>query len=895
MTGRTILLCQINPGLQIVGTPPTIYPGIAYSYNLQAKGGVAGTYKFRIFQGSLPAGITFTDNGNGTATIAGTTLKASFTASISTTTLTVTAVGSGTLAVGQNVNGAGIPSGTVITALGTGTGGNGTYTINNSLTVASEAMTTDEFGSYPITVMLSNSGQTAVLANYTLNVPALYLHLLQTAPIYRNVALTANQLYLYADGGTSAGFVYSATNLPAAAIGTSSSITGTTLTVGGTVTGNFAVGSYITGGTTAANTRITALGTGTGGAGTYTVSVSQTVTTASLTGSLALNVNTGAITGTPITQTSYAVSGSVTDSGANTATTSHPVLINGKLTYVPLSYNLANAVVNAVYPSKQIFVNGYTGSLTWVPWSQSGTFGMSAGGVLSGTPTVAGAYFINSTATDSGTGDTLDILIPIFIEPRLFTTNTNLGSSVVAVPISYVIPVSNAYRNITLSSLSKPSWMTLTPVNPVLKDQTHIATDAYILVTGTPPPSLYTQATQNIAIGGNVSSGSGNTSAFSSSITVTNFAAGQPLRNGTAVGVTGPLNWNFAGDAAPDVANNGVTATYTFNHDVIRARVATAAALPVNTYANGTSGIGATITINATGTLTVDGWLTALGDIILVRNEATQANNGAYIVTTAGAVGVAAVLTRLTVMDEPTEFSGALVTTMPSGAANKNKIYQCSAPNPVTVGTTAITFAGGLQVDNNFNLVVTGAITSNTSLNFNSNSLYQDSVQGLSLLPIGGSTGDVTLWNSLGAAVFYVVAGTSNTQTIGTSTASALTATNAVTGASYKYATGSGGTITQITSKATGVTLNKVNGQITMINSALAAATSVAFTLTNSTITATSTIIVNIASAGTTNSYSVTVEAVAAGSCRIQIRNISAGSLSEALVLNFAVLNSVNA
>jgi hypothetical protein len=69
----------------------------------------------------------------------------------------------------------------------------------------------------------------------------------------------------------------------------------------------------------------------------------------------------------------------------------------------------------------------------------------------------------------------------------------------------------------------------------------------------------------------------------------------------------------------------------------------------------------------------------------------------------------------------------------------------------------------------------------------------------------------------------------------------------------------------------------------------------VAFVLTNSTITATSTVIVNIGSAATTNSYNVTVEAVAAGSCRIQIRNISAGTLSEALVLNFAVLNSVNA
>jgi hypothetical protein len=66
-----------------------------------------------------------------------------FTASISGTTLTVTAVASGTIIVGQTVSNTGstsVSAGTKITALGTGSGGTGTYTINNSQTVASEAM-----------------------------------------------------------------------------------------------------------------------------------------------------------------------------------------------------------------------------------------------------------------------------------------------------------------------------------------------------------------------------------------------------------------------------------------------------------------------------------------------------------------------------------------------------------------------------------------------------------------------------------------------------------------------------------------------------------------------------------------------------------------------------------
>jgi hypothetical protein len=109
------------------------------------------------------------------------------------------------------------------------------------------------------------------------------------------------------------------------------------------------------------------------------------------------------------------------------------------------------------------------------------------------------------------------------------------------------------------------------------------------------------------------------------------------------------------------------------------------------------------------------------------------------------------------------------------------------------------------------------------------------------------------------------------------------------------YSTGAGGTVAQATSKATGVTLSKLSGQITMNAAALAASTSVGFTLTNTLIAATDTIIVNIASGGTVASYTATVDAVAAGSCKIHLRNVSAGSLSEAIVLNFAVLKAVAA
>jgi hypothetical protein len=72
--------------------------------------------------------------------------NAAFTASISGTTMTVTAVASGALAVGQTVNGSGVTANTTITALGTGTGGTGTYTVNQSQTVSSSSLTTARIG-----------------------------------------------------------------------------------------------------------------------------------------------------------------------------------------------------------------------------------------------------------------------------------------------------------------------------------------------------------------------------------------------------------------------------------------------------------------------------------------------------------------------------------------------------------------------------------------------------------------------------------------------------------------------------------------------------------------------------------------------------------------------------
>lgn len=103
------------------------------------------------------------------------------------------------------------------------------------------------------------------------------------------------------------------------------------------------------------------------------------------------------------------------------------------------------------------------------------------------------------------------------------------------------------------------------------------------------------------------------------------------------------------------------------------------------------------------------------------------------------------------------------------------------------------------------------------------------------------------------------------------------------------YGTGAGGTVTQATSKSTAVTLNKPTGQITMNNAALAASAPVEFTFNNSLLSSSDLLIVT-GVWGFSPNYRIDGGGVMAGASRIRITNITGGSLSEAVVINFAII-----
>jgi hypothetical protein len=136
-----------------------------------------------------------------------------------------------------------------------------------------------------------------------------------------------------------------------------------------------------------------------------------------------------------------------------------------------------------------------------------------------------------------------------------------------------------------------------------------------------------------------------------------------------------------------------------------------------------------------------------------------------------------------------------------------------------------------------------------------------------------------------------ITGATIDSSIIGGTTPAAVTGTDVYASEEIGYNASAQGTVTQATSKSTGVTLNKSSGQITMNNASLAAGTTVLFTLTNSTLSAKDVLIVNVGSGGTSGAYWPYVANVAAGSAVIGVYNNTASPLAEAIVINYAIIH----
>lgn len=195
----------------------------------------------------------------------------------------------------------------------------------------------------------------------------------------------------------------------------------------------------------------------------------------------------------------------------------------------------------------------------------------------------------------------------------------------------------------------------------------------------------------------------------------------------------------------------------------------------------------------------------------------------------------------------------------------------------VGIGTSspAVNLGKALHIYNNIN---DGTANSNASLKV-------ESANRNSALLLYGNTNTINMFTSAGVSA----GGIAMDSNLGT--------TLLFGSKGFGYGVSSGGTVTQLTSKSTVVTLNKPCGRIIMNNAALAAGAVISFIFYNSLITMSDTVVINTQADtyNALNSYDVKVEAMGHGYCYIIVKNNTASALSDAIGLEFTVIKGATA
>jgi hypothetical protein len=351
-------------------------------------------------------------------------------------------------------------------------------------------------------------------------------------------------------------------------------------------------------------------------------------------------------------------------------------------------------------------------------YSGIGGVGTIASGVWNGTP-IGNAFLANSSLTIAGHSVALGGSQAVACGDL---SNGATGCSTPTGTTSGTIPVLGSGGTLAPATLPTPGASSLGGVQslaPVAHNfATGLATNgalstaqpAFTDISGVASPAQLPTPTPS-AIGG-VQSLSVTTHFFLTGIATSGaVSSAQPAfadisglgtmaqQSAGAVNITGATL--ITGLPAPTNASDAATKSYVDDSasgaiphpSVVAATTAALSNAPA--YNNGTSGVGATLTATSAAVLTIDGVSPTLNQRVLVQTQAAPADNGCYTLTTVGTGSVDYQLTRC--VDFNTAAAGNLATGasffVTGGSTNVSSSFALTSLSPITVGTTALTFA----------------------------------------------------------------------------------------------------------------------------------------------------------------------------------------------------------
>jgi hypothetical protein len=165
----------------------------------------------------------------------------------------------------------------------------------------------------------------------------------------------------------------------------------------------------------------------------------------------------------------------------------------------------------------------------------------------------------------------------------------------------------------------------------------------------------------------------------------------------TGTGTVDVANKRITSVAEPTQSSDAATKNYVdavkTGLDVKDSVIVTTTGNLTGTYANGSSGVGATLTNSGTqAALTIDSRVLTVGERVLVKDQTTALQNGFYKVTTVGTASTNWVLTRTVDADQDSEITPGAFTFVEEGTIGGNNGYVCTNVGAITIGTTPITF-----------------------------------------------------------------------------------------------------------------------------------------------------------------------------------------------------------